>query len=153
MKRILALLLLLTACQPSPNPKKQEAIASLLSVSTASDFPTYIERIASAKQAVSSYQSSGKADRDVLSKMQNALDTHVAAGSFWQCSLSDGDGVVRQCQTQQLKAIAEEHSVLKPYVNELKGQVSEGYAFNSVDKERVLGALWTEADKEVEAIK
>lgn len=153
MKRILALSLLLVACQSSPNPKKQEAIASLKSASTAPDFPTYVERIASAKQAVNSYETSGKADKDVLSKMQNALDTHIAAGNFWQCSLSDSDGVVRQCQTQQLKAISEEHSTLKPYVDELKGQVSEGYAFNSVDKERVLGALWAEADKEVEAIK
>lgn len=152
MKRILVLTLLLTACQSPTNPAKQQAIAALKIPST-SDFPAYIEKVASAKQAMDAYQLSGKADKDVLAKMQNALNAHIAAGNFWQCSLNSGDGVIRQCQTQQLKAIAENHSSIKPYVDELKGQVQDGYAFSNVNKEKVLGTLWAEADKEVAAIK
>ena len=153
MKRLFPALLLLIACQQT-NPAKDKAIAAL-NIPTGGNFVTYVDKVAVAKQAVEEYRSSPKTDAATATQMQAALTTHVDAATFWQCSISGAgsDGVIRQCQTQQLLDFADRHATVKPYVDSLKGQVPKGYVFNDVDQSKVLTLLWDEAKTEVAAIK
>lgn len=126
MKHLFALscltLALVSCGKASPPPEVKDAIAAFHKIDSRVELginiTDYLNQVSEAKLALEKYKALSNADKSTVTALESALTAHISALDFWNCKVqSSSDGVLAQCQTPKLEALAGEYSGVKSYSN------------------------------------
>lgn len=148
------LTLALVSCgKASPSPEAKEAIAGFQKIDSRVELginiTDYLNQVSEAKFTLEKYKALPNANKSAVTALESSLNAHISALDFWNCKIqSSSDGVLAQCQTPKLEALAGKYPEVKSYVDELKQQQPTGGGGNVfwyIDNNKVLSALWNRA--------
>lgn len=120
------------------------------STSVGINFSKYTDKVVAIKTALEKYKATGKAKPEVLPLFEKALDGHIAAVNYWECSIKYSSVTDElTCQDKEFKnliamypSIAEQEAV-KAAIEENKVQGS--FITAGFSEQNILTVIWTKA--------
>lgn len=154
------------ACASKPSPPKypisdaQEVFNAFTeidaSTSVGINFSKYTDKVIAIKTALEKYKATGKAKPEVLPLFEKALDAHIAAIGYWECSIkhsSVSDELA--CQDKEFKnlismypSIAEQEDV-KAAIEKNKVEGDSSFITAGFSKQNILAVIWRKAKRPV----